>query len=220
MLASGSPPQLYISDATVRRLSKYYRTLVFLEENKVETVSSEVLSQHNGVTAAQVRKDLSYFGAFGKRGLGYGVAELRHQIARILGINRIWRVALVGVGNIGRALLDYDQFQIQGFHILVAFDNDKEKIGKVFHGVEVLDVVTIPQVLPVMGIEIAIIAVPARAAQSVLDLLIQGKVKGVLNFAPINLTSSPGVFVRNENMAIEMEALAFSITNPHLVKTD
>ncbi|MFN3821309.1 MAG: redox-sensing transcriptional repressor Rex [bacterium] len=210
--------QMIISDSTVRRLSQYYRTLSHLAESQVEMVSSELLSRHIGVTAAQVRKDLSYFGTFGRRGLGYRVRELQKEVANILGINRIWNVALIGVGNIGRALLDYDQFRIQGFHIVIAFDNDPQKIGKSFHGVEILDVATIPQVLPEKGVEIGIIAVPARAAQSVLDLLVQGKVKGVLNFAPINLNAPQGVFVRHQNLTIELEALSFSITNPYWVK--
>ena len=209
---------MVISDSTIRRLSQYYRTLSQLAESQIEMVSSESLSRYIGVTAAQVRKDLSYFGTFGRRGLGYNVRELQGEVANILGINRIWNVALIGVGNIGRALLDYDQFRIQGFHIIIAFDNDPQKIGKSLHGVEILDVSTIPQVLPEKRVDIGIIAVPARAAQSVLDLLVQGKVKGVLNFAPITLNAPPGVFVRHQNLTIELEALSFSITNPRWVR--
>ena len=207
-----------ISDSTVRRLSKYYRTLSFLQDKGVKTVSSEVLAQHNGVTAAQVRKDLSCFGAFGRRGQGYNVADLKENVGRIMGLNRTWKVALCGVGNIGRALLDYDQFRLQGFQITMAFDNDTAKIGKTIHCVRVSDEANLERDVNNEKVDIAVVAVPASVAQSIVDRLIAGGVKAILNFAPINIMVPETAFIRHENMAIEIEALSFALTNPDLVQ--
>ncbi len=209
---------LKISDSTVYRLSKYYRTLVYLLSRGAKTVSSEFLAEQNGIIAAQVRKDLSYFGNFGKRGIGYNVLELKRSVAKILGLERMWTVALVGVGNIGRALLDYDQFRLQGFNIIMAFDNDPLKIGREFHKVFVRDISNLEDDVRNSQIEIGIVAVPASAAQAVVDKLVAGGVKGILNFAPITLKVPKGVFIKCENMAMEIEALAFAITNPSMVR--
>jgi len=202
-----------ISDATVRRLSKYYRSLKYAYDRGMRTISSQELADMNSLTAAQVRKDLSFFGAFGRRGLGYYVADLQRNIARILGINKTWNVALVGAGNIGRALIDYDQFRQQGFLIKLVLDNDSNKIGNVYHGIEVSDFANLDDEIKKNKIKIAIVAVPAQHAQSVVDKLIDSKVKAILNFAPITVQVPEGVFVRNENMAIELEALSFALTN-------
>ncbi|MFH0882037.1 MAG: redox-sensing transcriptional repressor Rex [bacterium] len=202
-----------ISDATVRRLSKYYRSLKYAYDRGMRTISSQELADMNALTAAQVRKDLSFFGAFGRRGLGYYVADLQRNIARILGINKTWNVALVGAGNIGRALIDYDQFRQQGFLIKAVLDSDSQKVGKVYHGIEVSDFANVDEEIHKHKVKIAIIAVPAQFAQSVVDRLVEAKVKAILNFAPITVQVPEGVFVRNENMAIELEALSFALTN-------
>lgn len=202
-----------ISDATVHRLSKYYRSLKYAYDKGMRTISSQELADMNNLTAAQVRKDLSFFGAFGRRGLGYYVADLQKNIARILGINKTWNVALVGAGNIGRALLDYDQFRQQGFLIKALFDNDPAKIGKTYHGHEVRDFGNVAEEIKLLRIKISIVAVPAQYAQSVVDKLIECKIRAVLNFAPITIQVPDNVFVRNENMAIEIEALSFALTN-------
>ena len=207
-----------ISDSTVNRLSKYFRTLAYVLEQGVKTISSETLAQHNGVTAAQVRKDLSCFGAFGRRGLGYDVVDLKRNIGRIMGIDRTWTVALCGVGNIGRALIDYDQFRVQGFQITVAFDNDPAKIGKIIHGVAIRNEANLERDVREEKVDIAVIAVPVSAAQSIVDRLVAGGVKAILNFAPINIKVPEDVFIRNENMAIEIEALSFAMVNPNLVQ--
>jgi len=208
-----SPNGNKISDATVRRLSKYYRSLKYAYDRGMRTISSQELADMNSLTAAQVRKDLSFFGAFGRRGLGYYVADLQRNIARILGINKTWNVALVGAGNIGRALIDYDQFRQQGFLMKVVLDNDPEKIGKVYHGIEVCDFAKVEDEIKKHKIKIAIIAVPAQFAQGVVDRLVECKVRAFLNFAPITVQVPEGIFVRNENMAIELEALSFALTN-------
>ncbi len=202
-----------ISDATVHRLSKYYRSLKFAYDRGMRTISSQELADMNNLTAAQVRKDLSFFGAFGRRGLGYYVADLQRNIARILGINKTWNVALIGAGNIGRALLDYDQFRQQGFLIKVLLDNDQNKIGNTYHGLEVRDFANVDDEIKLHKIKIAIIAVPAQYAQGVVDTLLDCKIRAFLNFAPITLQVPDTVFVRNENMAIEIEALSFALTN-------
>ncbi|HEB84634.1 MAG TPA: redox-sensing transcriptional repressor Rex [Bacteroidetes bacterium] len=202
-----------ISDATVRRLSKYYRSLKYAYDRGMRTISSQELADMNNLTAAQVRKDLSFFGAFGRRGLGYYVADLQRNIARILGINKTWNVALIGAGNIGRALIDYDQFRQQGFLIKSVLDNDPNKIGNIYHGIEVKDFADVEEVIRKNKVKIAIVAVPSQFAQSVVDRLIECKVRAILNFAPITLQVPDGVFVRNENMAIEIEALSFALTN-------
>ena len=208
-----SPNGNKISDATVRRLSKYYRSLKYAYDRGMRTISSQELADMNTLTAAQVRKDLSFFGAFGRRGLGYYVADLQRNIARILGINKTWNVALVGAGNIGRALIDYDQFRQQGFLMKVVLDNDPDKIGKVYHGIEVRDFANVDDEVKKNKIKIAIVAVPAQFAQGVVDRLVECKVRAFLNFAPITVQVPDGVFVRNENMAIELEALSFALTN-------
>jgi redox-sensing transcriptional repressor len=189
-----------------------------MQEMGVKTVSSEEMASRNGVTAAQVRKDLSCFGAFGRRGLGYNVADLKRNIGRIMGLERTWKVALVGVGNIGRALIDYDQFRTQGFQITIAFDSDPAKVGKTIHGVTVRDEANLERDAATEKVDIAVVAVPAAAAQALVDRLVAGGVKAILNFAPINIKVPDGVFIRHENMAIEIEALSFAMTNPKLAR--
>jgi len=202
-----------ISESTVTRLSQYYRILNDLIENNVETVSSREIAQINSITAAQVRKDLSFFGSFGKRGLGYKTRELKETIAGILGLHKKWNVALVGFGNIGRALLLYDEFKKQGFHIQAIFEVDENKIGSTIHGVNILHVNDAPQVLLSKEIEIIIIAVPAKSAQKVIDFFVNLGIKAFLNFASTSIHVPKGVIVKNENMSIELEALTYFLTN-------
>jgi len=190
-----------------------------MHEKGSQTISSDILARKNGVTAAQVRKDLSCFGAFGRRGLGYNIVDLTRNIARIMGLDRTWKVAICGVGNIGRALMDYDQFRIQGFQITVAFDREPAKIGKVIHGVVIRNEANLERDVRDEKVEIGVVAVPVSAAQSIVDRLVDGGVKAILNFAPINLIVPDNVFIRNENMAIEIEALSFALTNPNLVQS-
>ncbi|MBD3170507.1 MAG: redox-sensing transcriptional repressor Rex, partial [candidate division Zixibacteria bacterium] len=184
-----------------------------------ETVSSKDLAQREKLTPAQVRKDLSFFGQFGTRGLGYPVNELRQQIAEILGINKKWNVALIGIGNIGSALVSYKEFQKQGFNIKLIFDNDQRKIGSFHKGIEVHDVKHLRQQLNENNIEVVIIAVPAASAQSIIDEVVDAGVRAILSFAPINLKIPSHVALRTVNMAIEMEHLSFHLTNDNLYYT-
>ncbi len=206
-------PQRRISESTIRRLSIYFRALNQLERENFETISSKELAKREKLTPAQVRKDLSFFGSFGTRGLGYPVAELRDKIAEILGINRAWNVALVGVGNIGSALVSYKEFQKQGFKIRKIFDNDQRKIGSNHKGIVVSDVKDLVRELQKSKIDIVVIAVPASAAQMIVDDVIQAGMKAILNFAPTNLKAPDDVHIRNENMAMELEYLSFSLCN-------
>ncbi len=202
-----------ISESTIHRLSLYYRILSILEKENYDTVSSKELAKREKLTPAQVRKDLSFFGSFGTRGLGYPVGELKKRIARILGLDRVWSVAVVGVGNIGSALVGYKEFQRQGFHIKLVFDNDQRKIGSNHKGIIVSDIRNLEQELRENGIDIVIIAVPATVAQYIVDDIVKGGIKAILNFAPVNLKVPPEVYLRNENMSVELEYLSFALIN-------
>ncbi len=207
-----------ISESTIRRLSLYFRVLSILEKENYETVSSKELAKREKLTPAQVRKDLSFFGSFGTRGLGYPVGELKKQIGDILGLNKVWNVALIGVGNIGSALVGYKEFYRQGFNIKIIFDNDQRKIGSNHKGIIVSDIKNLEQELKENDIEIVIIAVPATVAQYIVDDVVRAGVKGILNFAPINLKVPEDVFLRNENMSMELEYLSFALRNIDKIK--
>jgi redox-sensing transcriptional repressor len=202
-----------ISESTIRRLSLYYRALSLLEKENFETISSKELAKREKLTPAQVRKDLSFFGSFGTRGLGYPVSELKQRIAKILGIHRRWNVAMIGVGNIGSALVSYKEFQKQGFVIKLVFDNDQRKIGSNHKGLIVSDIKDMPRLLREHNIEIVILAVPAIVAQYIVDEVVAAGIKAILNFAPINLKVPENVYLRTENMAMELEYLSFAISN-------
>lgn len=202
-----------VSDSTVRRLSLYYRSLSNFEKEGCSTISSKDLATEGKLTSAQVRKDLSFFGSFGPRGLGYPVRELKEWIARILGLNRTWNVALVGVGNVGSALVSYKEFPKQGFNIRLLFDNDQRKINKNHKGIKVYDVRELAGKLKEHKIDMVILAVPASAAQTVMDEVVSAGVKTILNFAPTHLKVPDDATLRSVNMAMELEHLSFSLVN-------
>lgn len=202
-----------VSEPTVSRLSLYLRVLMELSESGVGTVSSEELARRGGTTAAQVRKDLSFFGTFGKRGLGYPVEALVEELRRILGLKRRWRVALVGAGRIGRALFGYQDFRKQGFYIEAVFDRDEAKVGQKWNGLEVRSDAELERALAEEQIEIVIVAVPGEAAQGVVDRVVRSGVRGILNFAPVKLHVPAGVALKTVNMAMELEGLSYALTN-------
>lgn len=202
-----------ISESTIHRLSLYYRILSIMEKENYETVSSKELAKREKLTPAQVRKDLSFFGSFGTRGLGYPVGELKKRIAKILGLDRIWNVAVVGVGNIGSALVGYKEFQRQGFNIKLVFDNDQRKIGSNHKGIIVSDIKNLETELRGNNIDIVIIAVPATVAQYIVDDIVKAGIKAILNFAPVNLKVPREIYLRNENMSVELEYLSFALIN-------
>ncbi len=202
-----------ISDSTVRRLSNYFRVLEELDREGKRMVSSRRLAERGGVSSAQVRKDLSYFGSFGKRGLGYHVPRLLEEIRGIMGLDRRWNCALVGAGQIGGALYSYSDFRRRGFEICAVFDNAESLVGARWGEQEVQHVRRLVSECRRQSVEIGIVAVPARAAQEVTDLLIEAGVTGLLNFAPSKLVVPKEVEVRNVNMTIELESLSFALRN-------
>jgi redox-sensing transcriptional repressor len=202
-----------ISESTVRRLSLYLRFLEEFEARGQLTVSSEELAQQGGTTSAQVRKDLSFFGSFGKRGLGYSVPELLGEISGILGLDRRWKVALVGAGKIGSALISYRNFHRRGFEIQAVFDSDREKVGQAWGAQIILPDEELERTLTAEGIEIVIIAVPGDAAQGVVDRVVRAGVRAILNFAPVRLRVPDGVALRNVDMVMEMEGLTFALSS-------
>src|SRR3954471_22574590 len=173
-----------IADSTVRRLSAYLRFLEDFEHRGLETISSEELAKRGGTTSAQVRKDLSFFGSFGKRGLGYSVPELAGRLREILGLGKEWRVFIVGAGKIGAALAQYRGFRQRGFTILAAYDNSADKIGKKLDGIPVRDIGQLEKDIPREKPDIVVLTVPAEEAQAMLDRVVKSGIKAILNFAP------------------------------------
>jgi redox-sensing transcriptional repressor len=202
-----------IADSTVRRLSLYLRFLEDFEQRGLETISSDELARRGGTTSAQVRKDLSFFGSFGKRGLGYSVPELTSRIREIMGLARDWRVIIVGAGKIGAALAQYGGFFQRGFHITAVYDSSPEKIGRKWDGHVIRDVRSLESDTAAEPPDIAVLAVPAAAAQETLDRIAKAGIKAVLNFAPVQLQAPADVTVKTVNMAMELEGLSFALTN-------
>lgn len=200
-----------VPKAVVSRLSLYLRELQHLVRDGHETTSSNQLGRLLGFTDAQVRKDLAYFGHFGYPGIGYRCDELIVAIRKILGTNVDWRVALVGVGNLGRALLGYRGFREQGFHIVAAFDLDPGKVGQEVEGVPVYHLDQLPDRVRELKIRLGIVAVPAPAAQAAADRLVAAGVGGVLNFAPLTIVLPDHIRSVGVDLAIELEQLAFSV---------
>jgi redox-sensing transcriptional repressor len=208
----GRPRLTRISESTVRRLSHYYRVLEEVEAEGKRLISSHRLAEREGITSAQVRKDLSCFGSFGRRGLGYNVPRLRDEIRGILGLDRRWRVAIVGAGNIGAALLAYRGFAQQGFDVVAVFDQDPHRVGQRIGDLSVKDVGELLAVATEQRVDMGVIATPVRAAQEVADTLVAAGVRGILNFAPRKLFVPSHVALRNVDMTVELESLSFSLT--------
>jgi redox-sensing transcriptional repressor len=201
-----------VSESAVARLSLYLRELTELGTEGVLTLSSEDLARRCQTSAAQVRKDLSFFGTFGKRGRGYSVPELTGAVRRILGLERRWRVALIGAGKIGAALLAYQDFRRQGFDIEAVFDRDPAKVGMEWNGRRVQPDTELEATLR-RGIEIVIVAVPAEDAHGVVDRVVAAGVRAILNFAPTKLKVPAHVTVKSVNMALELEGLSYALVN-------
>ena len=204
----GDPPKVVVS-----RLSFYLRELQNLIADGTATVSSSQLGKRLGFTDAQVRKDLAFFGHLGYPGVGYRCDELVSKIKSILGTNRSWPVALVGVGNLGRALLRYRGFEKQGFRIVAAFDCDSDKIGGVVEDIPIYGLDEIKTVIAAQGIRLAILAVPSTEAQFVANEVVAAGVEGVLNFAPVTLALPNHIRIVGVDLAIELEQLSFAVVN-------
>ena len=191
----------------------YLRLLEHLESSGQLTISSEELASQGGTTSAQVRKDLSFFGSFGKRGLGYSVPELAAQIREILGLQRRWRVVIVGAGKIGAALAQYRGFRQRGFDIVAVYDNNPDVIGSAWGDLAVRDVARLEEDVRETPPDIAVLAIPAENAQPVVDRIVSVGVKAIMSFVPAQLHVPPDVSLKTVNMAMELEGLSYWLTN-------
>lgn len=202
-----------IPPVVIDRLPLYARALAALESEGREVVSSQELGTRLGVTPAQIRKDLSYFGRFGKQGRGYNVRKLLDELHRILGLDRQWRMALVGVGKLGRAILGYQGFAPQGFRIVEVFDIDPGKVGESVDGLVVKDVSKLEDVLSGNPVDVGIVAVPAEIAQKVIDALVRCGVRAILNYAPIAAQVPRGVYLKRIEPVLALQSMTYYLKN-------
>ncbi|HXV99899.1 MAG TPA: redox-sensing transcriptional repressor Rex [Anaerolineae bacterium] len=198
-----------VPDIVIGRLPIYLRALNLLFEAGQEFTSSQELGQKLGIGSAQIRKDLSHFGEFGKQGTGYEINYLREQISKILHVDREWAVALVGFGDLGQAVAHYGGFASKGFHIEAIFDNDPAKIGQKTNGKEVLDIRNLAKIISKLKIKMAIIAVPASTAQAVSDILVEAGIRAILNYAPITLTVPENVQVQYIDPVVHLQRMTY-----------
>ena len=201
-----------VPNPAVRRLSLYLRQLESLKRAQRSTVSSKQLGESLGLTDAQVRKDLAYFGQFGHPGIGYRVEDLIAQVKRILGTDKTWDVILVGAGNLGRALSAYRGFEAKGFRLIAVFDNDASKVGRRLGPFSIQSLAELPDAIQKRNVKLAILAVPAEQAQEVADQLIDAGVRGLLNFAPVQITVPPHVALNAVDLAVQLEQLSFQVS--------
>ena len=201
-----------IAESAISRLSLYLRILEDLVEEGEPTVSSQTMASQSGTTAAQVRKDLSLFGSFGRRGLGYSSTDLVSRIKQILGLNRRWKIAVIGMGRIGSALVEHKGFFDRGFDIVALFDTSDFKVGSNVHGLKVHHVNEIRALVQDKNIEIVVLTVPVEAVTDVTDLINGSGVRGILNWTPARLAASQSIEVKNVNMVMELEALSFKLS--------
>ncbi len=200
---------------TLERLATYLRYLIDLEHDNVETISSAEVEEETGVNAAQFRKDLSYFGEFGKPGVGYNVLDLQARIARILKIDQEQRVLLVGAGNLGSALVGYPGLKEHKFNLVAVFDNNSAKVGRKLWDLEIQDIARLKEANQTLRAHMAILAVPRSAAQSVTDALVDADIHAILNFAPTILRVPEHVVVRNVSFVQELAVLSYHLSAEH-----
>ena len=198
-----------IPDIIIGRLPIYLRALQHMSDKGIQTTSSQELGEVVGISAAQIRKDISQFGEFGKQGTGYNIPFLLERLREILKINRIWEVALVGMGDMGHALSRYQGFADRGFHIALVFDNDASKVGKKVGEYVIKDTADIVEEIRKAGIKMAMLTVPAAVAQEVADKLVQAGVKAILNYAPISLNVPPGVKVQHIDPSTHLQRMTY-----------
>lgn len=199
-----------IPDIVIGRLPIYLRALVYMdEEGDKVTTSSQELGSRLGISSAQIRKDLSHFGEFGKQGTGYHIKYLIEQLRQILHLDHDWPVVLVGAGYLGHALAHYQGFKHRGFHINWIFDNDPDKIGIQMNNMEVRDIRELDDLVRREEVQMAIVAVPASAAQEIADILVEAGIKSILSYAPINLKASSGVQVRYSDPVILLQRMTY-----------
>lgn len=203
---------LEIPEIVIKRLPLYLRALKSLAAQGQTVTSSQEMGEKLGISSTQIRKDLSYFGEFGKQGTGYDIAYLQDQLQQILQVSQRWNVALIGAGDLGRAILRYSGFEDGGFTIAAVLDKDKEKIGRPAGRLTVLDIATLPQVIEEYGIRIAIIAVPASEAQEVASALVRAGVRAILCYAPVSLRLPPHVQVHYIDPIIGLQSMTYYLS--------
>lgn len=204
--------QVSISKATIDRLPLYFRTLRLAQDEGIDIISSDELGRRLGITPEQIRKDLASFGQFGKKGVGYYVNELKRNVGEILGLNNHWNIAVVGIGHLGAALANYQNFVTLGFNLVALFDQDPNVIGSTVNHVKVEDSRRMKEIVQERNIQIGIIAVPAAFAQGVADKLVAAGVKGIWNFAPIKMEVPDSMHIVNEDLSIGLSSLSYHIT--------
>lgn len=203
----------HIAASTVRRLSHYLRYLEEFEAHGHQTISSGELASLGGTTSAQVRKDLSLFGSFGKRGLGYSVGQLSASLREILGLDRSWSVIIIGAGKMGAALARYRGFLDRGFNVVGVYDVDPARVGSSLEGITIRDQVELEGDIARLKPDIALVVVPSEAAQPVVDRVVKAGVQAILNFAPVPVHVPERVTLRSVNMALELEILSYALVN-------
>ncbi|MFQ5826545.1 MAG: redox-sensing transcriptional repressor Rex [Dehalococcoidia bacterium] len=199
----------WIPEVVIVRLPIYLRALTHFEAQKIEVASSQELGDRLHLTAAQIRKDLSYFGRFGKQGRGYNVKRLLLELRRILGLEQEWPMALVGVGRLGRAIMGYAGFAPQGFRIVAAFDIDPSQMGKKVGNLVVQDMGQLPHIIRQHGIQIGIVAVPPSHAQAAIDTLVKSGVRSILNYAPLSARVPDGVKIRDIDPVLSLQSMTY-----------
>jgi redox-sensing transcriptional repressor len=210
-----------IPKPTVKRLGLYYRCLARYKEDGVNFISSQDIAERLNIKPSQVRKDLSYFGEFGKRGLGYNVGKLLSEIAHIIGVNKEWNVAIIGAGNLGSALANYPGLLKHKFQVVAIFDNDREKVGRKIGRITVFHISELNKLAKQLNIEIAVLAVPETAAQYVAELVEEAGIKGIVNFSPIKLRTN--IPVEDVDITLSFETIAYTIiksANPEIEMED
>ncbi len=208
--------QKNIPSITINRLSVYHRCLEKIAETEKEKdlkiISSFKIAEMTGINSAQIRKDLAYFGEFGKRGVGYPLIDLSRELKKILGLDKKWSVIIAGAGNLGKALARYKGFQKKGFIIKGIFDNNPSKIGKRFGQIFIYDIKEMEKFIQTENINIGVLVVPADSAQEVADKMVAGGIKAILNFAPIHIILLPEIKIHNVDLSIEFEGLTYYLS--------
>jgi redox-sensing transcriptional repressor len=207
-----------LSDATINRIPLYLRALQELNEKDWYIISSNDLADLVGVQPAQLRKDLSYLGEFGTRGVGYDISHLKNQLSNRIGLTKKWSIAVIGAGRLGQALIRYQEFKKYDLDIRAVFDNDPSKIGKKIENKYILDISEIKNVVEEEGIQIGIITTPAESAQLAAKLLVEAGIKAILNFTPTSIEVPDKVQVRHVDLSVELQILIFKLMRENLIK--
>jgi len=204
--------QIIISKATIDRLPLYFRTLRLAQDEGIDIISSDELGRRLSITPEQIRKDLASFGQFGKKGVGYYVNELKRNVGEILGLDNHWNIAVVGIGHLGAALANYQNFVTLGFNLVALFDQDPNVIGATVNHVKVEDISQLDTIIKQRNIQIGIIAVPAAFAQGIADQFVKAGIRGIWNFAPIKMKVPESMHIVNEDLSVGLSSLSYHIT--------